>query len=174
MSFDLMYVIAVYFFFILAFGGSKYRVHSAIILFFTTLNVFFELPASNNLHEYISNRAINIAWDGLTGLVMVMFLYLDRLLVKQSFLLVFAITCHCMIIYDLTITSTWLSYFFYNFYDELIISVGLLQMGISYNGFMAAYTKLLSRTQSFNFWTVNYYNHLRKNLPARKKREIKT
>ena len=39
-----------------------------------------------------------------------------------------------MIIYDLTIHSSFASNVFYTWYDELIIMVGILQMAISHNG----------------------------------------
>lgn len=39
-----------------------------------------------------------------------------------------------MIIYDLTIHSSFASNMFYTWYDELIIMVGILQMAISHNG----------------------------------------
>jgi len=174
MSFIFMYVIAAYFFIILVLGESRYRVHSAIILLFTVLNIVFELPESTNDFEYVSNRAINIAWDGFAGLLMVCCLPLDKLASKQSLLFAFAVTCHCMIIYDLTITSSLLGSFFSVWYDELIIVVGILQIGVSYNGFTTAYNNALWKTQNIVFWISRCSNYLRKSLPSRKKRANST
>lgn len=173
MSFNLMYVIAAYFFVILVFSEPKYRVHSAIILFFTILNIYFELPVSTNKAEYISNRGINIAWDGIAGIIMIMCLPLDKLAGKQALILAFAITCHTMIIWYL-ITPSWFSLFFYSYYDELVILAGLLQMGVSYNGFVTSYNNALHRLQGIIFWSRLSVRYLRKSLFARKKREIKT
>jgi len=137
-SIDLNYVIAVYFLLILLFGGSQSRIHSAIIFLSSALNVMFQLPESTDLASYVYNRNVFVLWDGITAFILTMFLVFDRIAWKQALLLAFATLCHFMIIYDLTIASSWFSLFFYNYYDELIITVGLTQMAISYNGINTA------------------------------------
>lgn len=174
MSFNFMYIIAVYFFVILVFSEPKYRVHSAIILLFTILNIYFKMPTSTSLEEYVFNRNVNILWDGAAGVLLAFSMVFDRLAGKQALILAFAILCHSMIIYDLTMTQSWFSGFFYTFYGELIILAGLLQMGVSYNGFTTAYDNALCKLQRLVSWTELHYNNLRKGLLARKKREIKT
>ena len=137
-SFSLCYLIAAYFLVILVFGGSNNRVHAAIIFSASFLSVVFELPESTNLDEYIHNRNVFVLWDGATALILAMFLMFDKIAWKQALLLAFATVCHIMIIYDLTIASSIISLFFYSFYDELIITVGILQMMVSYDGFTTA------------------------------------
>lgn len=147
-SFLLCYVLAAYFLFILAFGGGGNRVHAAIIFLASSLNVIFELPLSTNVAEYVHNRNVFVLWDGATALILAMFLAFDKIAWKQALLLAFATLCHIMIIYDLTIASSIFSLFFYSFYDELIITVGILQMMVSYDGFITA----LGRLQEFISW----------------------
>lgn len=137
-SFSLCYILAAYFFIILIFGTENNRVHAAIIFWASLLNVMFILPESTNLAEYIHNRNVSVLWDGATALILSMFLIFDKTAWKQALLLAFATLCHIMIIYDLTIASSIFSLFFYSFYDELIITIGILQMMVSYDGITAA------------------------------------
>lgn len=137
-SFSLCYILAAYFFIILIFGTENNRVHAAIIFWASLLNVIFVLPESTNLAEYIHNRNVSVLWDGATALILSMFLVFDKTAWKQALLLAFATLCHIMIIYDLTIASSIFSLFFYSFYDELIITIGILQMMVSYDGFTTA------------------------------------
>ena len=80
-----------------------------------------------------------------------MFLVFDKTAWKQALLLAFATVCHGMIIYDLTIASSIFSLFFYSFYDELIITIGILQMMVSYDGFTTA----LSNIRKSISWTAS-------------------
>lgn len=156
-SFSLCYLIAAYFLFILVFGGSNNRIHAAIIFLASALNVVFELPESTDLASYIYNRNVSVLWDGATALILAMFLIFDKTAWKQSLLLAFATLCHIMIIYDLTIASSIISLFFYNFYDELIITVGILQMMVSYDGVITALRNIRKYIPgiSFNIWRYN-------------------
>jgi hypothetical protein len=61
---------------------------------------------------------------------------------KQSALLAFATLCHTMLLYDLTITSTQVTNFFYNWYEELIVMIGLLQMAVAHDGFTSALNRV--------------------------------
>lgn len=147
-SFSLCYLIAVYFLVILAFGGSKYWIHAVIIFLASALNVIFELPISTDLASYIYNRNVSVLWDGATALILSMFMVFDKLAWKQALLLAFATVCHIMIICHLTIASSIISLFFYSLYDELIITIGILQMMVSYDGFTAA----LGRMRKYISW----------------------
>jgi len=150
LSLDLIYVMAVYFLLILLFGGAENRVHSAIILLSSALNVTFQLPEPTDLTSYIFNRNVFVLWDGITAFMLTMFLIFDRVAWKQALILCFATLCHLMIIYDLTIASSWFSQFFYNYYDELIITVGLTQMAISYNGIYTALRTIRKFVRGFD------------------------
>ena len=79
-----------------------------------------------------------ILWDGVTAAILSLFLFFDKIAWKQAVLLSVATLCHAMIVIDLTIQSTWFSLFFYNYYDELIILVGVSQMAVSHNGIYTA------------------------------------
>ena len=143
-----------YFLIILCFGGGNNRIHAAIIFLASTLNVMFELPVSTDLASYIYNRNVSVLWDGATALILSMFLIFDKTAWKQALLLAFATLCHIMIIYDLTIASSVISLFFYSFYDELIITIGILQMMVSYDGFTAALRSLREHISwvGFHIW----------------------
>ncbi len=155
-SFNLMYVIAIYFFIILVFSESKYRFHSAIILTFTILNICFDQPEATNDAEYIFNRGVNLLWDGVTALVLTKFLMFDKLACKQALLLAFAVLCHTMIIYDLTVQPSFVSSVFYSCYDELIIAIGILQMVISSDGISSALRGIRDHILRIRFYSWCY------------------
>ena len=125
------FIVASYFFIILLFS-TGYRVHSFIII--AGVLLFMVMPSG----DFIKGINTAILIDGITAFTLTMFLFIDKLAWKQALILCFATLCHIMIIYDLTIASTWFSVFFYNYYDELIITVGLTQMAVSYDGINTA------------------------------------
>jgi len=164
-SFNLMYLIAIYFFIILIFSESKYRIHSAIILTFTILNICFAQPEATNGAEYTLNRGVNLLWDGVTAWVLTRFLMFDKLAWKQALLLAFAVLCHTTIIYDLTVHSSTVSHLFYSWYAELIITVGILQMVISINGISSALRSIRDNILRVRFYSWCY----RKGFSAHKR-----
>ena len=167
----LVYPIAAWFLFIFIFSDSGYKYHSIIIALSSIINLL-----TNGLTKdftYIQDASISIIFDGVTGVIMVMFLGKDKLIPKQSLLLAFAAVCHFMIVYDLTVYSSVISNLFYIWYDELIIVVGLLQIGVAYNGFTTAYNNAPTKLQVSIFWLGFGYNYMCKSLSTRKKREIK-
>ena len=166
----IVYIMAVYFLFILIFGGRANRIHSAIIFLASILNIVFQLPESYDLKSYVYNRNVFVLWDGVTAVILTMFLVFDKTAWKQAVLLAFAVLCHSMIIYDLTISSSPLTNFFYSFYDELIIIVGLLQMMVSYDGIISA----LYNLQKLLFRINVYINSISKSFSTSKKRENQT
>ena len=160
----LLYVITVYFLFISIFGGSCNRIHAVIIFLASALNILFQLPEANTLEQYVYNKNVFVLWDGATAFILTMFLVFDKSAWKQALILAFAVLCHIMIVYDLTISSSWFSVFFYNFYDELIIVAGILQLTVSYDGF----TRSLNNLQGLLFrWFLNH-NSGGSSLPTQK------
>jgi len=133
----LMFGMAIYFSIILFFG-TGYRIHSFIIVVSCIIGLLIPEAGDDSLKECLRLANTSILLDGVTAFTLTMFLFFDKLAWKQSLLLAFATLCHIMIIYDLTNTSTWFSLFFYNYYDELIITVGLTQMAVSYHGINTA------------------------------------
>ncbi len=164
-SLILCYVIAAYFLFIVIFSDSEYKVHATIIFLSSSLNIYFTLPQSTNITEYIYNRNLSILWDSVTMLILVAFIAFDRVAWKQALLLSFATLCHIMIICHLTIGQSMFSLFFYSYYDELVIMVGILQIMVSYNGFIAA----LRSIREHLFRTSLYLRRLSKGIPTYKK-----
>ena len=163
----LQIVMAVYFLFILLFSDRN-RIHAIIIFLaaFMSYLSYSEPQFLTPLSEYIYYVEVSIMWDGITAFILTMFMLFDRIAVKQALLLIFAVLCHCVLIYDLTIASSALSNFVYNIYDELIITIGILQMVASYNGF----TNAFSNVQEFVFRAWLYSNRLNQNLFTRKER----
>jgi len=100
------------------------------------------LPESTDLASYVYNRNVSVLWDGATALILAMFLVFDKVAWKQALLLAFATLCHIMIILQLTEAPSIFSLFFYSFYDELIIIVGILQMMVSHDGLITALGRL--------------------------------
>ena len=164
-SFDLLYFIAVYFLCILLFGGRQYRLHSAIIFLSSLLNIIYQLPIATTAQEYINNRSVFVLWDGAAGLLMITILKFDKVAWKQSYLLAFAVLCHSMIIYHLIGEKNWLSSGFYTYYDELIITVGILQMMVSYDGIVSS----LKRIQNLVLRRRLHFNHSYKNTLTSKR-----
>jgi len=132
---SLSFVLMVWFF-ICLFSPSKKSIFSNVILFLLWL--FYSVIMITHSYDamtYTENMALLIKIDGATGLVLTMFMRIDTKALRHSLVMAFAVMCHTMILYDLTISSSWFTYFFYNFYDELIILVGLIQLWISYDSF---------------------------------------
>ena len=125
------------------------------------LNLSFQLPIATDSESYIYNREIFTLLDGALALLMTMFLKLDKAAWKQALLLAFATLCHIMI--TLSIKNAHAG-FFYTWYDELIITVGLLQMMVSYDGFISA----LSNLQELLLRTYHYFNRGYQGLFAHK------
>ncbi len=169
----LNFPIAIYFLLIAILGDSRYKIHAFIICMFSMLafitapDIGDEILRASTKDEYIKDVGISVLWDGATALILTMFMVFDRVAWKQALLLAFAVLCHSMIIYDLTIVSSWFSFLFYNWYDELIIAVGLLQVGVSYNGFTTA----LSNLRELLLRTYHFFNRSYQSLFTQTKRE---
>ncbi len=144
-------IMAVYFLFILLLGDKEIKIHAAIIFASCALNVVFPLELATDLKSYISNRESYIMLDGATALILSMFLNVDKTAWKQALLLAFATLCHIMIILNIKAHHAG---FFYNWYDELIIAVGLLQMMVSHDGLIGAFSNL----QELLLRTHHYFN----------------
>lgn len=100
--------------------------------------MFVEVFGMTDPLSYIEEKHLLMWYEILIAIVMMQLLMIDKQAWKHTFILAFAALCHFMIIYDLTIHSSFTSNMFYTWYDELIIMVGLLQMAISKNGILTA------------------------------------
>lgn len=142
---------AAYFLFIAVFGGKDTRYHAVIIFLASIVIVLFPLPPAVDVAHFIEKKETYIMLDGAVALIMTMFMRLDKTAWKQALLLSFATLCHIMLIFSI---QTAQSGFFHSHYKELIIMVGLLQMMVSYDGFIHA----LSRVQELLLRTYHYFN----------------
>ena len=132
------------------------------------LNQFSETYRSDYLKQVNTSMLI----EGAAGLVMIYFLFFDRLVKYHAVILAFAVMCHIMVYCHIQEDPEWIqaiTYGFYTFYDELIILIGLMQMAVSYNGFTTA----LGNVQDYILRSSLYCNYLLKGLFSYKKRESK-
>jgi hypothetical protein len=133
---DVAYLVAPWFLFIIIFGDIKHLPHAAILFIMATVNILFvDVFGMTNPLSYIVEKYLLMWYDLSIALFMLTILLIDKQAWKHASILAFAATCHFMIIYDLTIHSSFVTNLFYTWYDELIIMVGMLQMAISYNVF---------------------------------------
>lgn len=141
-----MIIMAIFFLIILLFGKVEYKLHSLVIFTSSILAYFSSYDTSLILtdEQYIKDLTTSIEWDGATALIMTMFLSFDKKASKQAVLLAFAVSVHTVVLYEQNIYSLPINAFIYNWYDELIITIGLLQMMVSYNGFINAFSNLQS------------------------------
>lgn len=166
-------IMAVYFLFILIFGNKSAKYHSAIIFLASIALTLFPLPTSYDTASYLAKRETYIMLDGATALALTMFMSRDKVVFKQALLLAFACLCHIMIIlhFKTSYYYVWaISKFFYMAHNELIITIGLLQMMVSYDGLIRA----LSNLQSLLLRTYYYLNRSYQSLFARKTSEKRT
>lgn len=156
-------LLAIFFCFIFIFGKSEHKILSSILLLSSLFASLLEpIPPelyttnpSLYLDRYLDNMGSLITIDGGAGLVLTMFLANSKVIVKQSFLLLFLIIVHFMVIYALTIERNIFAVFCYSWYAEITILIGVLQMVVSRDGFSGA----LGGIQSFIHWLgVHYYN----------------
>tara|TARA_R110000782_G_scaffold65561_1_gene133447 strand:- start:602 stop:1150 length:549 start_codon:yes stop_codon:yes gene_type:complete len=164
---------AIYFFVILFFGSGQ-RLHSLLILFGCFLGAAIPDVESNSFVEFIRCVNSSALIDGLTALSLSMILFLDKVAFKQVLLLSFATLIHIMVIYDTTIESSYFSLFFYNYYDELIITIGLLQMAVSHNGLRGAIVNILRFTEGMFSRLGDGCSGTSESLHIQKKSKVKT
>jgi len=173
-------VLAIYFIFVLILGDSRYKRHSLVLVLYSIVYYFMpELDQTSLTYKasYMQDVSVSMMIEGAAGFAMVLSMPFDRLAKHQAVILVFAVTCHAMVYCHYQEDPQWIlpiAYGFQAFYDELIILVGLMQMAVSYNGLITAYSNALRKLQGFVFLAGVCSNYLRKSLSARKKREIKT
>ena len=163
-----MMVMAIFFLIILLFGKLEYKLHSLVIFTSSILAYFSSYDASVILtdEQYSSDLMVSISWDGVSALIITMFLTYDKKSSKQALLLAFAVTVHTVVLWDQDIHSSLISSMVYYWYDELIITIGLLQMMVSYNGFINAFSNL----QDLLYRAVLCGHGLGKSLLARKEK----
>ena len=138
-SIVLVYLIAPVFLFIFLFAGYEYKRGAFVIFFFSTVNLI-AVEGFDLLGALSYEQAANVVmlWDSITLLTLCFFIRFNFFIVAQVLLLAFAVTCHIMLLYDLTKGSNAISNIFYSYYDELIITIGIAQIMAATNGFITA------------------------------------
>jgi len=150
----LVYLLVIWFT-ILLFSNKNYFYCSLVILTASLVNIILvDVLDLTGPMTYIQEKGVLIKIDGLTAIILTALYYKDKLALNMSLLLAFSVLCHTMLIYDLTVYSSFVSNLFYLYYDELIITIGILQMVISSDGITGALRNIrdyISRI-SFYFW----------------------
>lgn len=147
--------IMVLWFLILLFSNKNYFWCAIIILLSSISNIIIvDLLHLTEPMTYIQERGFLIKLDGLTAVVLTSLYFRDKLALNMSLLLVFSVACHTMIICKLLLGSSALTFFFYFWYDELIMAIGILQMAISRDGITSAFRNIREHLLriSFYFW----------------------
>ncbi len=170
-------IIAAVFLLVAIFGDYKYRWCSVIIFVSSFINIItfseikFDILSEAYMIEFLLERERLIRLDGITAIALAF--AFAKPAFKQAALLAFATLCHTMVLYDLTSNSMQISLFFYNWYEELIILTGLLQMAAAHDGITSS---LYGIRESLFRVRVNY-NSFRKTLSRSskaQKRKVKT
>ena len=139
-SLGLVHIIALMFVFTATFGNSEYR-HGAIVVFIFSLVNIMLAPFMRGL-DYVQALEVLIKIDAITVLFLCLSYKFNKFSMQQAVLVAFATICHAMLLYELTISSNYISDLFYSYYDELIILVGVLQIMAAKDGIISAYTRV--------------------------------
>ena len=160
-------LMAVYFLFIAIFGSKDSKSYSVIMSISCILLILFPLPPSTSAISFIEKRELYIMYDGGTALIISMMFKLSKDEWKHALLLAFASLCHIMVI--LSIKNNHAGFFYFHYHD-LIITVGILQMMVSYDGLINA----LSNLQKLLLRTYHYCDRSYQSFFTRKSSEKRT
>jgi hypothetical protein len=146
---------------ILLFSNKNYFYCSLVILTASLANIILiDVLGLTNAMTYIQEKGVLIKIDGITAIILTLLYYKDKLALRMSLLLAFSVLCHTMLIYDLTIHSSFVSNLFYLYYDELIITIGILQMVISRDGITSALRNIRDHLLRISFYSWCYSKSL--------------
>jgi len=166
-------ILAFYFLFLTLFGDIRVKI-SSFFVFISSVFIMITAPydfsaigsmVSDDFYE--QDVGLCILWDGLTALIISVFLRYDEYAIKQASLLIFATLWHTVVLLSLLNNHVG---FFFAWYDELIISIGLLQMMVSYDGFIHA----LGNLQALLLRAGDYCNRVVQNLSTHKNSRKRT
>lgn len=160
-DYPLPMILTFYFLFIVLFGKLRDKISSFIVFvasIFIVITADYDFSVIGNIvsnESYTQDVWLSILWDGGTALALTMFLRYDEHAWKQALLLAFATIYHSMILLYLTTDSTLtkeIVVFFYTWYDESIILIGLIQLLVSADGMANAIrgAKILFRRDSIS------------------------
>lgn len=143
-------------FLVLLFSDNNYHKCAIIILLSSVLNIvvvdMYELTLYMTITDELGTL---ITLDGVTALALSFLYFKDKLALNMSLLLVFSVLCHGMVIYNI-IHISLVSSIFYAHYDELIMTIGILQMAISSNGITSALRNIREHLLRISFYSHCY------------------
>ena len=166
-DYPLPMMLTFYFLFLTLFGDMRIKISSFVVFLsslFILVTADYDFSMVGNMvsnDTYTQDVGISVLWDGVTALIIIMFVKFDDYAIDQSILLIFATACHIMVLSGLLSDRTGI---FFIWYDELIITIGILQIMVSYDGFIHA----LSNLQSLLLRAYTYCNRTIQNLPLHK------
>ena len=156
---------------ILLFSNKNYFMCSVVILSISLLNIIaIDVMGLTESMTFIEEVGLLIKIDGVTAVLIMALCDKEKLANTMLLLLAFSISCHTMIIYDSIVTSTALTAAIYTWYNELIMSIGILQMAICWNGINSALRNIRGYILRFSFCSWYYI----KSLSKTKTREART
>jgi len=140
----MMFIIAVYFGFICIFGDRQDRKHSVILCFASSLACIgmYNSVAHDVVltpHEYSVSLIVSALWDGLTATALSMCMLHDRKAAYQALTLCLILPITAGMVYELEVGLVTSRGLIYTYYTELLISIGAIQIAISYDGFIIAF-----------------------------------
>lgn len=155
-----------WFFVYLIVGGGRSSLGSAAL--FCVYALYFYLIYCGMFDDLSYKKSVEIALliDGATALIMISILLLDKVASKHAMILAFAVSCHVVVLLSIKGESYG---FFYNWYDELIITVCLLQIMVTFNGMAEGIRKL----QLHSGRDLNHSLHNSESLFPRKEKEAR-
>ncbi len=151
----MMFIIAVYFATICFFGDRQDRKHSLILCIASTIacvgmynSVGHDVILSN--HEYSNKLIVSGLWDVITAAILAVCMVSDRKAAYQSLLLLTIWPITTMMVYELESGISSDRGFIYIYYTEILITIGAMQMAISYDRFIVAVGNIPQRCKRFS------------------------
>jgi hypothetical protein len=170
-------IIAVVFLLVSIFGDYRYKWCSVIIFVSSLINIItyseikLDILSQAYMIEFLLEKERLIRLDGITAIALAF--AFARPAFKQAFLLAFATLCHTMVLYDLTNNSMQISLFFFNWYEELIVLTGLLQMAAAHDGITSALYGIREHLYRIRFGNHSFSKTISK-LSKRQKGKVRT
>lgn len=150
----MMVFIAVYFGFICVFGDRQDRKHAVILCFASTMACIAMYNSAghdvvlSNL-EYANALLISMLWDILTAAALMICMMQDRKAAYQALVLCLVVPITIVMIWELEFGLVSNRGFVYTYHKELLITIGAMQIAVSYDGFILAVGNVPERTKGF-------------------------
>lgn len=141
-------------FILLLFSNKNYFWCSIVVLMSVVANVaIIDIFRITNDMNFVQEVGVLLKLDGFTAITLTYLFFIDKLAFRMCLLIGFAVLSHFMVIYELTVHTSYVSRLFYNWYEVLIFTIGLLQMAITINGIISAPRNVWRYLQRFSFYS---------------------